>query len=260
MKRIRFHFIGDIALVKFFGEISKKEKISFANSLKSRFPRIKTIAEILSIEGEFREPRINILLGKETETIHKEHGILYKLDVSKVMFSKGNLYERNRIAKKVEKNEIVVDMFAGIGYFSLGIAKYSKPKLIYAIEKNPVAFNFLKENIVLNKINNIIPILGDCRDVAKSLEGIADRVIMGYIKNTEKFLPTALLFLSKDGKKIIHFHNTYKKEELWDKPIKTIEKYTKENGYSVEILEKRIIKSYAPKIFHVVIDFKLSNR
>jgi len=255
---MKFQIIGDIALIKPSKDFSIDEK-KIVNYIKSNFPRIKTIAKILGVEGEFRKPKIEILYGSDTTTIHKEHGILYKIDVSRIMFSKGNLYERNRLVKTVEKNEIIVDMFAGIGYFSLGIAKYSKPKLIYAIEKNPIAFNFLKENIVLNNIKNINPVLGDCRDVTKNLKGVADRVIMGYIKNTEIFLPTAFLFLSKKGKKIIHFHNTYKKEELWDIPIRKIEKYAKENGYETEILEKRIVKSYAPKIFHVVIDFRILN-
>jgi len=163
------------------------------------------------------------------------------------MFSKGNLYERQRLLKQVGK-EIVVDMFAGIGYFSLGIARQAK---VYAIEKNPVAFRYLKENIRINKINNIIPILGDCRKV--KIEK-ADRVIMGYLSKTEKFLPAALRFIDKG---IIHYHNVYKSNELWDKPLKDIEKACKSRQY--KILYKRKVKSVAPRTFHVVIDinFKL---
>lgn len=248
--------IGDIALLKFNDKLPKEKKIEIANDIKREIPRIKTICELERIESEFRKPKLKILLGNDTKTIHKEHGILYDIDVSKVMFSKGNLYERKRLASLVKENEIIIDMFAGIGYFSLGIGKYAKPKIIYAIEKNPKAFELLKKNIELNKVEDkIVPILGDCREVAKQkeLQNIADRVIMGYLKNTQEFLPYAFLFLGDEG--VLHFHNTYKKEELWEKPIEILRNYAKESNYKLEkIIEKRIIKSYAPKVFHVVID------
>lgn len=251
--------IGDILLLKFSKDLSENEKMDIAERLKEKMKKIKTICEIKGIEGEFREPKIKILVGNDTTTIHKEHGILYSIDVSKLMFSKGNLYERNRIIKMVKENEVIVDMFSGIGYFSLGIAKYAKPKVIYAIEKNPVALDFLIKNIKLNRVEDkIIPILGDCRDIARqsNFQKIADRVIMGYLKNTQDFLESAFLFLRNEG--VIHFHNTYKKEELWEKPIDTIEKFANENNYKIDkIISKRIVKSYAPKIYHVVLDVKL---
>ena len=255
-KKYTIQIIGDIALLKFKENISEEEKIKIAKSIKEKMPRIKTICELKRIEGEFRNPIAKVLIGNDTITIHKEHGILYKLDVLNIMFSKGNLYERKRIINAIKENETIVDMFAGIGYFSLGIAKYSKARIVYAIEKNPVAYNFLKENITLNKLENkIIAILGDCREIArkKELQGIANRVIMGYLKNTEDFLSSAFLFLKDQG--IIHFHNTYKKEELWNLPIKILEERAKYFGFELEeIISKRIVKSYAPRVFHVVLD------
>ncbi|MEM5828916.1 MAG: class I SAM-dependent methyltransferase family protein [Candidatus Aenigmatarchaeota archaeon] len=259
-KYYTIQIIGDIALLKFKDKLPEEKKIEIANDIKKQIPRIKTVCELERIEGEFRKPKLKILVGNDTKTIHKEHGILYEIDVSKVMFSKGNLYERKRLAGLVKENEIIVDMFAGIGYFSLGIAKYAKPKIIYAIEKNPKAFELLKKNIELNKVEDkIFPILGDCREVAKQkeLQNIANRVIMGYLKNTQEFLPYAFLFLGNEG--IVHFHNTYKKEELWEKPIEELKDYAIKNNYKlVEVINKRIVKSYSPKVFHVVIDAKFS--
>ena len=81
---------------------------------------------------------------------------------------------------KLGKGEIVVDMFAGIGYFSIPMAVHSKPEKIVSIEINPESFNYLKENLRLNRVEDIIsPVLGDCSTAAP--EGIADRVIMGYM-------------------------------------------------------------------------------
>ncbi|MEM7819365.1 MAG: class I SAM-dependent methyltransferase family protein [Candidatus Aenigmatarchaeota archaeon] len=245
--------VGNILLIKFMKIKSKKQKEKIAQAIMQMFPYIKTICEIKQISGELREPKIIKLLGNGTETIHKEHKILYKIDVSKIMFSKGNLNERKRLVEKIKNNETIVDMFAGIGYFSLGIAKFSKAKKIFAIEKNPIAFNYLKENIKLNNIKNIETILADCRKI--SIEEKPDRIIMGYFPNTEKFLPYALK-MSKVGT-IIHFHNTYRKNELWDKPIKEIENACKEMNLNFNILEKIKVKSFAPNVYHVVVDFQI---
>jgi len=77
------------------------------------------------------------------------------------------------------------------------------------------------------------------------------------LKNTQEFLPYAFLFLGNEG--IVHFHNTYKKEELWEKPIEELKDYAIKNNYKlVEVINKRIVKSYSPKVFHVVIDAKFS--
>ena len=139
-----YQIIGDVMLLKFIKIKSISKKKHIAQALLDVFPYLKTVCEIKGVSGELRQPRIKKLAGNGTETIHKEHGILYKLDVSKIMFSKGNLSERKRLTGKISKDEIIIDMFSGIGYFSLGIAKNTEAKKIYAIEKNPIAFKYLK--------------------------------------------------------------------------------------------------------------------
>ena len=241
-----YQIIGDVLLIK-LPLLSAAEKKKVAESIKEFFPKIKTIGEIGGISGELRKPKVKKLLGNGFETIHKEHGLLYKLDASKIMFSKGNLFERQRIAKEVKNNEIVIDMFAGIGYFSLGLKKAKK---VYAIEKNPIAYKYLKENIKLNKIANIEAINADCRKIDLPR---ADRIIMGYFPHTEKYLPYARNFCRSGT--IIHFHNTYRKDELWSKPLAHIKKH-----FDCKIIEKKKVKSFAPNVYHVVVDFECDMR
>ncbi|MCD6215601.1 MAG: class I SAM-dependent methyltransferase family protein [Candidatus Aenigmarchaeota archaeon] len=242
--------IGDIILIKLFGEAARQKK-KISKAILEMFPYIKTVCSIKGISGEYREPVVELIAGdKSTITIHKEHGCLFKLDVRKIMFSKGNLSERRRLVGQVRPGETIVDMFAGIGYFSIGIAKNTKAKKIYAIEKNPVSFGYLKENIKLNKIKNIKPILGDCRDV--KIKEKADRVIMGYFPGTERFLSTALSFLKDSG--IIHYHNIYKENELWKNPLEELKKTADKNSYSIKVLKKKKVKSVAPHVYHIVID------
>jgi tRNA wybutosine-synthesizing protein 2 len=239
---MHYQIIGSIMLIK-----SKNKRI--AQQLLKKYPYINTICQLSYVSGEYRKPKVHWLAGKRClTTIHKEHGLLYKLHVGKIMFSKGNLYERQRLLESINNNEVIVDMFAGIGYFSLGIAKHAKK--VYAIEKNPEAFKFLKENIILNKLTNITPKLGDCRRV-RIPEG-ADRIIMGYLPKTEKYLNAAFRFAKPSC--IIHFHNTYRENELWKKPFEDLEKAATKANYKITSIATRKVKSYAPRIYHVVMN------
>lgn len=209
---------------------------------------VKTIMKIDHIQGTRREPVYRILYGNETETINKENGCLFKLDLSKVMWSKGNNNERLRIAKMVEDGETVIDMFAGIGYFSIPIGVQANAQEVIAIEINPNSFHFLCENIRLNKLNNITPILGDCMIETPKFK--ADRIIMGYVKTTHHYLKVAINSLNKGG--ILHYHETVPEKLIKTRPIERI--ISQANGRDVELLKINKIKKYAPGVEHVVID------
>ncbi len=253
--------IGDIVIVNINPEIAEFEN-EIGKIILKKIPNTRTVCSRTgSVFGEERLPQIEVITGDEnTETIHRENGCLYKLDVSKIMFSKGNLKERHRLQQLIKPNEIIVDLFSGIGYFSISIAKFAKPSKIYAIDINPDAILYLNENIHLNKVEgNIEAILGDCREVVRKLGKIADRVIMGYLPNTSKYLDSAFVVLKEKG--IIHYHDVFKEEDLWDKPTEILKKSAEKNGYILEeIIDKRIVKSYAPKVFHIVIDGKFLKR
>ncbi|MBI2971856.1 MAG: class I SAM-dependent methyltransferase family protein [Candidatus Aenigmarchaeota archaeon] len=248
-----YQIVGDVLLLKMLKLQGVKEKQKVASALLEMFPYVKTVGELAGIGDEFRTPSVRKLAGNGFETAHKEHGILYRLDASRIMFSKGNHYERQRLISKVRDNEVIIDMFAGIGYFSLGIARYTRAAKIHAIEKNPLAYRYLAQNIALNKAATIEPLLGDNRTLAGTLAGKADRILMGYFPGTETFLPHALRLLKQRG--TIHFHNTYATHELWKKPLKDIAKAFGEKArFSVKARKK--VKSVAPHTYHVVLDIE----
>ena len=209
---------------------------------------VKTIMNINHIQGTKREPVFNILYGNETETINKENKCSFKLDLTKVMWSKGNTNERLRIAKLVEPDETVLDMFAGIGYFSIPISVHSKAKEIISIEINPNSYYYLNENIKLNKCSNITPILGDC--LVETPKFKADRILMGYIKTTHHYLNVAIKSLNKGG--IIHYHETVPEKLMETRPISRIKQAA--GNRDVELLKINKIKKYAPGVEHIVID------
>lgn len=256
---MRWKKIGDILVVDDNLDLDMNDE-NYLKSLASEH-KVKSIIKVKKIEGQKREPTIEILYGNETETVHKENGCLFNLDLSKVMWAKGNNNERLRIAKLVGKGETVVDMFAGIGYFSIPIGVHSQADQIYSIEINPNSYHFLKNNITLNKINKkagydrLVPILGDCAIEAPKYS--ADRVLMGYVKTTHHFLKPAMECVKDGG--IIHYHETVPLKLIETRPYERVKKVAYECGErEVEVLNIQKIKRYAPGVEHIVLDARIN--
>lgn len=250
---MKWKIIGKILILdEKYNNLSKSD----LEKLKDKF-HVESIIKLGNIHGQLREPTVEVLLGDTTETIHKENGCLFKLDLSKVMWSKGNTNERMRIAKLVGDGELVLDMFAGIGYFSIPIGVHANPKNIYSIELNPNSYNFLKTNIELNHINQkagyekMLPILGDCR--VKASEYKADRIIMGYVRTTHEFLPSAINSLNPGG--ILHYHETVPDKLIDTRPIARIKEAAVDRD--VELLNLVKVKKYSPGVSHIVVDARV---
>lgn len=222
-----------------------------------RFHIGKTFAEILSVKsvllyrgvkGEFRKPVVEFIFGNDAITTHLENGILYKFDASRIMFSSGNVDERIRMSKIDALDEVVLDMFAGIGYFSIPVAKYCQPSKVIAIEKNEESYKYLVENAKINGVH-LDAILSDNREV--EIREYADRVIMGYF-HTSEFVPYALKMMKHKG--IIHYHDTWRKEEVIEKDeiLKSIF-----GDLQYQVLRFHVVKNYAPNILHVSVDIRI---
>ena len=163
----------------------------------------------------------------------------------------GNLEERKRMSG-YGRDEVVVDMFAGIGYFSIPMASYSKPRKIISIEINPVSFHYLKENIKLNKVEKIIePVLGNCAHVTP--HGLAHRVIMGYLDGQEH-LSCGINALLPGG--MLHYHEAVP-EAIERRPVDRVMESAAELGRKAQIIEMRRIKKYSPGVWHVVVDARI---
>jgi tRNA wybutosine-synthesizing protein 2 len=247
-----WQIIGEVALVH-IPPVLQPKKALVAEGLLKLYPRCKTVLETRRISGEYRQPIVEKLAGDDTETLHKENYVIYKLDVAKIMFSQGNFYERRRMGT-VGKNEKVVDMFAGIGYFTLPMAVHAKPEKILAIELNPESYRYLCENVRLNHVEDIVePVLGDCRE--KTPEGWANRAIMGYVGTTQEYLPWGIRALKPGG--ILHYHETTPDKLVFDRPIQNIKEAAKEQGRSIKILDAIKVKKYSPGVWHVVVDARI---
>jgi tRNA wybutosine-synthesizing protein 2 len=247
-----WQIIGDVALVH-IPSVLQAKKALIAEGLLTLYPRCKTVLETHRIAGEYRQPVFEKLAGDGTETLHKENYVVYKLDVARIMFSQGNFYERRRMGT-VGNGEKVVDMFAGIGYFTLPMAVHARPEKILAIELNPESYGYLCENVRINHVEDIVePVLGDCRE--KAPEGWADRAIMGYVGTTQEYLPWGICTLKPGG--ILHYHETTPDKLVFERPIQNIRDAAKMQGRRAEILETIKIKKYSPGVWHVVVDARI---
>jgi len=223
------------------------------------YARVLGVGAVLSEEGPVtgieRRPSVRLLWGEGTTTVHREHGVEYGFDAARQMFSKGNVGERLRMGRTVRDGETVVDMFAGIGYFTLPMAVLGSPCRVHAVEIDPEAHAFLVSNVARNGVEGVVrPILGDCREAAP--RGVADRVVMGYVGGTEDFLEAAMEVLAPGGG-VVHLHEKYGIEEVPDRPMAAVGAAAAAAGREARLLGWREVKSYAPAIVHAVVDVEV---
>jgi tRNA wybutosine-synthesizing protein 2 len=151
----------------------------------------------------------------------------------------------------VDPDERVFDMFAGIGYFTLPMARAGAD--VTATEKNPAAFRYLIENAMLNDVSDRVSAFrADCRDVA--VDPRVDRVVMGYYEAHE-YLDAALAALKPGG--IVHLHEATPERLLWDRPISRLRDVAEDAGREVELLDRRTVKSHSEGVAHVVVDARI---
>jgi len=247
-----FDIIGNIAIIELPEELMQYGKAVGEAILKAHKHIKAVFAKGSAVSGEFRVRELIHLAGeKRTETLHKENGIKLKLDVAKVYFSPRLATERMRVFKKAKEGEIVFDMFAGVGPYSILLAK--KVRLVFACDINPWAIKYLEENKELNKTSNVIPVLGDVRKVAGRIK--ADRVIMNLPKFAHEFLRDAMLSVKSGG--IIHYYGFSHEDNLFGEHEEKIKTVARELGRRVEFLERRKVRSYAPYQYNIAIDFKV---
>jgi tRNA (guanine37-N1)-methyltransferase len=261
-----FDRVGDICIIKIPKMIEKKKFELAKVLLQEMSPSIKVIlGQTSPVQGDYRTRDLEWLAGeKRTSTVYKEHGCKFSVDLTKVYFSPRLSYERMRLVKLIQQSqrtENVINMFAGVGSFSIIIAAYCKSINVYSIDINPEAVRFMEENIRVNKVSDrVMPILGDAKTVInEDLQNVADRVLMPLPEKACEYLGAAVSAL-KLGIGFIHYYDvTYAKKG--EKPVDLIARKVDERMSEIrtdyEVISSRIVRTVGPNWHQVVLDIKI---
>ncbi|KXA92954.1 hypothetical protein AKJ64_01780 [candidate division MSBL1 archaeon SCGC-AAA259E17] len=254
-----FDIVGDIAIIKLPDSLlDEKQKIGEA--LMQVHGNLNTVLRQAGpVKGELRTRDLEVIAGDpKTETTHREYGCLFKVDLARVYFSPRLSRERFRIAQKVRPGEVVTNLFAGVGCYSILIAKHSDAEKVYSIDKNGVAVEYMRHNVRINKTGGtVVPVEGDAREVVEEhLRGEADRVLMPLPDFARDFLDVAVEALKPEGG-IVHFYDYGEEPDLFEPSLRFVREAAPEK--EIELRDREVVRSYAPHLYHVVLDLEIGD-
>ena len=192
-----------------------------------------------------------------------ENRLLYVFDATATMFSSGNVSEKARVGRLPARGETVVDLYAGIGYWTLPLALLAGAGHVHACDWNPHAVRTLRINLAANRVppGRVTVWPGDNAQLLRSaVVGTADRVVAGLIPSSERGWPVAVAVLKPSGG-WLHVHMNKADHELagWVPALAAaVEAHAAALGraWRVQVAHVERVKSFAPHVWHVVVDLR----
>lgn len=253
-----FDQIGDIIIVRIPDSLLSKKKL-IGETLLNEVKIVRSVFYQASpVEGDFRTRNLEILAGEDkTETEYKEFGCRFRVDVANAFFSPRLSTERERIANLIEDGETMVNMFAGVGMFSIMAAK-KKKCTVYSLDINPVASRLCEKNIELNKLaGKVISINGDTSKIIEErLENKSDRTLMLLPERSDEFLESAIQTTKNGG--IIHYYSHIHADKKSDAGKLSEKHYLEVSPVKSKILTSKIVRPVGPRYYQTVVDVKIS--
>jgi len=248
----RFEIVGDVALLE------PEENAEAGEALVEADNGIVTALRVEShVEGEERTRRMSHVAGeRKTRTVHREYGREFVVDLTDVYFTPRLAEERERVASQVGADESVFDMFAGVGPFTVAAAERGAD--VVASDINESAVELLRENAERNSVAESVTAHNeDGRSVASRVaeEGGADRVYMNLPHTADEFLEAATEAASEEA--VVHYYDIRHEDDLFEGAVEDIRTAAETAGYGVEVLERVVVRSYAPYDYNVCVDARL---
>ena len=223
--------------------------------------KVGRVGRMGEISGEMRESSVEMLLGDDDWVVRRESGIEYGYNLTQCMFSAGNVNERRRMGEVARAGEVVVDLYSGIGYYTLPMLVHSQVGHVHCCEWNPNAVRALDSNLESNGVAEKCTVhIGDNRITAANLTGVADRVILGLLPTSEDGYEVAMAVLGPSGG-TLHIHGVAAADDhdSWAEAVgRSLQAI--EPGCSLDLGQLVMVKSYAPHWDHVVLDVAVSGR
>ena len=253
-----FDQIGSIIIVRIPDSLSHKKKI-IGETLLNEVKIVRSVFyQSSAVEGDFRTRNLEILAGEDnTETEYKEFGCRFIVDVKNAFFSPRLSTERERITKLTQDGEVLTNMFAGVGMFSIMVAK-KKKCTVYSLDLNPTASKLCERNIVLNKLaGKVISINGDASKIIEArLIDKSDRTLTLLPERSDEFLESAIKTTKSGG--IIHYYSHMHADKKSDAGRLSEEHYLKITPVKSEILDSKIVRAVGPRYYQTVVDVKIT--
>ena len=253
-----FDQIGNIIIVRIPESLLPKKKI-IGEALLEQVKIVQSVfLQASDVKGDFRTRNLEILAGKDsTETEYKEFGCRFTVDVKNAFFSPRLSTERERIANLVQNNEIMTNMFAGIGMFSIMAAK-KKKCTVYSLDINPVASKLCETNIGLNKLaGKVISINGNASKIIdEQLVNKSDRTLMLLPERSDEFLESAINTTKNGG--IIHYYSHIRADKKSEAGKLSEKHFLKVSPVQSKILFSKIVRAIGPRYYQTVVDVKIS--
>jgi tRNA (guanine37-N1)-methyltransferase len=253
-------FVGDIAIIEVPPQLREQKTTLGEAILKAHKQTRIVLAKSGAVEGAYRLRDFEVIAGiAKTATVHREYGCAFHVDVAKAYFSPRLSSEHNRVASQVKPGETVVDLFAGVGPFSIQIAKQHSDVKVYAVDVNPDAVALLKKNVAVNRVaKQVVPIFGDARQMVKDqLMGVADRVIMNLPETAVEFVDVACDALKAEGGITHYYEFTKASEPMETAKVRLTEAVSRCNRQVKKILLAKTVREVAPYTWQVVVDAEI---
>ncbi|GGJ09926.1 tRNA (guanine-N1)-methyltransferase [Halobellus salinus] len=246
--------LGDIVVLD---EDDPERARQVADAIVASDLRATTVVNRASkVSGELRVREWDVLVGESTETVHREYGHEFGVDIAEVYFSPRLATERHRVVEQVNNDECALDMFAGVGPFAVPMA--ARGADVVACDLNPVAVAYLRENARRNGVDNrVTAIEGGVRELVTDYAGWADRLVMNLPHTAGEFLDTAVELAGAEC--VVHYYDIQHEDDPFGPGTRAIREAA-EPGYEVAVETERVVRSYAPHEENVCLDVRLTAR
>lgn len=257
-----YDVIGDIAVIRVPDQMAHQSG-TIAEALTLQHKHVKSIwRQTGPVSGDLRLRELEWVSGeRRTETVHKEYGCLFKVDVKDCYFSPRLGFERMRIASLAKENEVIVNMFAGVGCYSIVIVRHSNVLKTFSIDVNPVAIKYLRENILLNKVvGKVIAVEGDARKIIDAkMKDTGDRILMPLPEKAHEYIDCAIAAI-KPPVGWIHyyqFEHATKRKSPVEKVEEELSRKLQRQNVDFEIRLGRLVRQTGPNWYQVAIDVRV---
>lgn len=268
-----YDIIGKIAIIEFdqFSSLNVDKTSLYKKKVAEAIVKVNKTVETVyekksEVKGKYRLKELHAIFGVDNpETFHKENNYIFKLDVKNTYFTPRLVFERKRLSLlKFAKNELIVDMFAGVGPISIQIAGINDVK-IYSFDINPTAYKYLIENIKLNKLKgeilayniDVVDLINSSNELGIDLKNRVDRTMMNLPEQSINYVDIACFLMKKTGG-ILHLYQFCEKPNPIEKGIENLRNKLNRMGWNVEeIINSKIVKPFSPKSDLIVVDVKI---